>query len=72
MCPGVRPERWLRCFAHPSGGVECKGHARYPAFFCSQHFVFAPSSSEEAVGVFLCFFFGLLFRICPSHASSYF
>ena len=22
MCSGVRPEGWLRCFAHPSGGVE--------------------------------------------------
>ena len=67
---GVR----LRCFAHPSGGVECGVHAQYPTFFCSQHFVFASSSSEVAVGVF--FFgvvvFSLLFRICPSHASSYF
>ena len=32
MCPGVWPEGWIRCFAHPSGGVECKGHAQYAAF----------------------------------------
>ena len=25
-------EEWLRCFAHPSSGVECRGHALYPAF----------------------------------------
>ena len=24
VCPG--PERWLRRFAHPLGGVECRGH----------------------------------------------
>ena len=47
---GVR----LRCFAHPSGGVECGVHAQYPTFFCSQHFVFASSSSEVAVEVFFC------------------
>ena len=23
---GVSLERWLKCFAHPFGGVECKGH----------------------------------------------
>ena len=32
MCPGVGLEGWLRCFAHPSGGVVCWGHAQYPAF----------------------------------------
>ena len=32
MCPGVGPEGWLRRFAHPSGGVVCRGHAQYPAF----------------------------------------
>ena len=58
MFPGVRPEGWLRCSAHPSGGVVCRGHALYPAF--------APGSSEMAVG-----FFGLLYllsRICPNCA----
>ena len=32
MCPVVRPEGWLRQFAHPFGGVVCGGHAQYPAF----------------------------------------
>ena len=49
MCPRVRPEGWLRCFAHPLGGAGCRGHAQYPAF--------APSSSEVAVGVFLVFLY---------------
>ena len=44
MCPGLRLEGWLRCFAHPYGGGECKGHAQYPAF--------APGSSEVAVVLF--------------------
>ena len=50
MCPGVRPEEWLKWFAHPSAGVECRGHMRCPAF--------PPVSSEVAVGLFglfLCF-----------------
>ena len=32
VCPGVGWEGWLRCFAHPLGGVVCRGHAQYPAF----------------------------------------
>ena len=44
MCPGVRPEGWLRWSAHPSGGVECRGA-------CSEHF-FTPGSSKMAVGFF--------------------
>ena len=27
MCPGVRPEGWLRLFAHRLGGIICRGHA---------------------------------------------
>ena len=42
--PGVGLEAWLKWFAHPFGGVECRGHAQCPAF--------APSSSEMAFGVF--------------------
>ena len=58
MCPGVRPEVWLRWSAHPFGGVECRGHVQYPAF--------APDSSEVAVGFFwsLC----ILSIICPNSA----
>ena len=55
ICPEVRPEGWLRWFAHPFGGVECSGHAQYPDF--------APSSSEEAIG-FLVHFCILLSIIC--------
>ena len=25
MCPGVRPEGWLGCFADTLGGVMCRG-----------------------------------------------
>ena len=25
VCPGVGSEGWLRCLAHPLGGVECRG-----------------------------------------------
>ena len=48
-CPGVRLEAWLRCCAHPVGGIVCGGHTQYPAF--------APDSLEVAVE-----FFGLFFR----------
>ena len=48
MCPRVWSEGWLRCFAHTFGGVECRGHAQYPAF--------ALGSSEVAVG-FLVFLY---------------
>ena len=49
MGPKVRLEGWLRWFAHPFGDV-CRGHEPYP--------VFAPDSSNLAVGLFLfvCFF----------------
>ena len=26
VCPEVRPEGWLRWFAHPLGGGVCRGH----------------------------------------------
>ena len=32
VCTGVEAEGWLRCFPHPSGGVECRRHAQYPTF----------------------------------------
>ena len=32
MCPGIRPEGCLRWFAHPFGGVVCRGHAQCLAF----------------------------------------
>ena len=27
VCSGARLERWLRWFAHPFGGIMCRGHA---------------------------------------------
>ena len=42
MCPGVVPEGWLRCFAHPLAGVVCSRYAQYPAF--------APGCSKVTVG----------------------
>ena len=32
VCPGVGPEGWLRCFAHPLGGVVCRGYVQCPVF----------------------------------------
>lgn len=32
MCPGVRPEKWLRWFAYLLCGVECSRLAQYPVF----------------------------------------
>ena len=57
VCPGVRPEGRLRCFAHPLGGVVCRGHVQYPAF--------APGSSKVAVG-----FFGLFVSFGPEFAPT--
>ena len=72
--PGVGPDGWLRCFAHPLGGVACRGRA--------QDLAFAPGSSEMAVGFFVgFFFFGFIFvflyllgpEFAPTvHAHSYF
>ena len=33
VCPGVGFKRWLRCFAHPFGGIVCRGHAPHPQLF---------------------------------------
>ena len=61
MHPGVRPKGWLRCFAHPLGGVVCKERAQYP--------VFAPGSSKVALRLFGLFVhFGS--RICPNCACT--
>ena len=32
VSPGVGLQGWLRCFAHPLGGVLCRRHVQYPAF----------------------------------------
>lgn len=51
------PEGWLMCFAHPLGGVLCRGHVPYPAFlpspcFCFLPLAFAQVFSNVAVGFF--------------------
>ena len=52
MCPGVGLEGW---FAHPLGGIVCRGHAQLPAFapgpllFCSRLF---KSGSWGSFGLF--------------------
>ena len=55
MCSGVRADGWLRWFAHPLGGVVCRGHAQYPAF--------AADSSKVAFGVFWSFCILFLYLI---------
>ena len=45
VSPGVRPEWWLRWFAHPLGGIVCRGPA------------FAPGSSKVTVGWWCWFVF---------------
>ena len=56
--PGVGPEGWLRCSAHPFGGSVCRGQAQYPAF--------APGSSEVAVEFFwsFCIFLSIICINC--------
>ena len=49
MSPRVRPEGWLRCFAHPLGGIVCRGPA------------FAPGSSKVTVGWWCWFVFCFAF-----------
>ena len=36
--PGGR--LWLKWFAHPLMGVECRGHVQYPAFASNPVFAF--------------------------------
>ena len=69
MRPGVGPEGWLRCFAHPLGGVACRGRAQYPAF--------APDTQVllRALRKWQLGFFGLFVSFVqnlPMHARSYF
>ena len=32
VCPGIQPERGLRCFSHLYGSVVWRGHSEHPAF----------------------------------------
>ena len=52
ICPGVGPQGWLRCFAHPFG-MLCAGSMHI--FFCFRIPAFAPCSLEMAVEIFWSF-----------------
>ena len=66
--PGVGPEGWLRCFAHPFGDVACREMCAVPCFW-SQYPAVAPGSSKVEVGFFLVFVY-LLSIIFPSYACT--
>ena len=55
MCPGVWPEGWLRLFAHPLGGVECRGHTQYPALAPNPLLLFLALQKQQLV--FLAFLY---------------
>ena len=65
MCPGVRPEGWLRRFAHPFGGVVCREHAQYPAFVTDTLFLLPPLQKWQLGFWSFCI---LLSIICPNCA----
>ena len=76
VCPRVGLEGWLSCFAHPLGGVECRGHEQYPAFAPDLLFLL-PALQKRQLGVFFFFFFGLFVSFFPEfsptvYARSYF
>ena len=70
MCPGVGLEGWLRCFAHPLGGVECREHARFPAFAPNALFLL-PALQKWQLSFLVFCTFGPEFTP-TAHARSYF
>ena len=64
VCPGVRTEGWLREFAHPCGGVKCRGHGQDPAFAHDTLFLH-PDLQKWQLG-----FFGLFVSCCPEFAPT--
>ena len=59
MFPGVRMEGWRRWFAHPLGGGVAGGMLNTLVF--SQVPLFAPGSSQVAVGMFVVVVVAVLF-----------
>ena len=64
VCPGFGPEGKLKWFAHPLGGIVCRGHARY-------------SVQLQAIQKWQYWIFLSLCIFCPefaptAHACSYF
>ena len=71
MCPGVGPEGWLRCFAHPLGGVVCRGHAQYPVFAPDTLFLLQALQKWQLGFLVSLYILGPEFAP-PAHAHSYF
>ena len=65
VCPGVRTEGWLRCFAHPLGGAVCSGHAQRPAF-APDPLLLLQALQKWQLGFVVSVY--LLSRICPNCA----
>ena len=65
VCPGVGPEGWLRCFAHPLGGGVCRGHAQYPAF-APDPLHLLQALQKWQLGFLVSLY--LLSRICPNYS----
>ena len=61
VCPEVRPEGWLRWFAHLLGGGVCRGHEHTLLLLP------APWLLKSGSWVFLVSFY-VLSRICPNCA----
>ena len=61
VCPGVGSEGWLRCLAHPLGGVECRGVCSILFLLLTYCFCFRLLKMAD----FLVSLY-LLSRICPN------
>ena len=53
MCAGVGWWGGLGGFAHPSGGVECRGHVQYPAYALNTLFLLQASQKWQLVCFYL-------------------
>jgi len=64
VCSGVELEAWLRWFAYPLDGVECRGYTQYPAFTPNTHF-FLPALQKWQLGFeALCIFLSIICSSC--------
>ena len=70
VCPGVRTEGCPREFAHPCGGVECRGHGQDPAFAHDTLFLH-PDLQKWQLG-FLVFLYLVVQNLPQLHMHHYF
>ena len=63
VCPWVESEGWLRWFAHPFGGVECRGHV--PAFTPDTLLLLLALQKWQLLVVFFVFCFCLFVHNLP-------